>query len=61
MLFTGHVFISQHKVYVCVNGLSGTVYGVSTHVLENGIPFPRVVTQPKNVTLAIEDDQGLWT
>ena len=44
-----------------VEGLSGTEYGVSTYALENGLPFPRVVTQPKNVTVALNNDQGLWT
>ena len=41
-------------------GLTGTQYGVSVFALENGLPFPRVVTLPKNVTVANNNDQGLF-
>ena len=37
---------------VIVDGLSGPDYVVSTYSLENGIPFPRVVTTPKDVIMA---------
>ena len=43
-----------------VNGLSGSQYGISVFMLENQIPFPRVVTSPKTVTVA-DSDQGLKT
>ena len=42
-----------------VTGLAGTQYGVSVFALENGLPYPRVVTLPKNVTVANYSDQGL--
>ena len=32
--------------------LTGTHYGVSVFALEDGLPFPRVVTLLKNVTVA---------
>ena len=46
-------------VLVGVSGLSGTEYRVSVYALENGLPFPRVVTQPKSVVVATNSsDQG---
>ena len=43
-----------------VNDLSGTQYGVSVFALENQLPFPRVVTSPKIVAVA-DNNQGLNT
>ena len=40
-------------------GLTATLYGVIVFALEDGLPFPRVVTLPKNVTAANNNDQGL--
>ena len=39
-----------------VTGLIGTYYGISVFATENGLPFPRVVTLPKNINI---DIQGL--
>ena len=43
---------------VSVKGLSGTLFVVSVFALENQLPFPRVVTSPKTVTVA-DSDRGL--
>ena len=40
--------------------LTGTEYGVSVFALENGLPFPRVITSPKIVILAARSHQGLY-
>ena len=40
-------------------GLTATLYGVTVFALEDGLPFPRVVTLPKNATVANNNDQGL--
>ena len=44
-----------------VTGLTGIEYGVSSFALENGVPFPRVVTLPINITVPAADnnDRGL--
>ena len=42
-----------------VTGLTGTEYEVSMFALENGLPFPRVVTLPKNIAV-LNSHQGLW-
>ena len=44
-----------------MTGLTGTQYGVSMFALENGLPFPRGVTLPKNVTVTNNNDRGLLT
>ena len=51
----------QNSISMNVTGLAGTEYGVSVFALENGVPFPRVVTLPTNITVsaADNDDQGL--
>ena len=51
----------QNNISMNVTGLTGTKYGVSTFALENGLPLPRVVTLPTNVTITSADnkDQGL--
>ena len=51
----------QSSISINVTGLTGTEYGVSSFALENGIPFPRVVTLPTNITVsaADNDDRGL--
>ena len=49
----------QNSISMNVTGLTGTEYGVSVFALENGLPFPRVVTSPKNVIMAVTSDQGL--
>ena len=41
-----------------VNGLSGTLHAVSVFALENGLPFPKVVTSPWIAAVA-GDNQGL--
>ena len=51
----------QSSISTNVTGLTGTEYGVSVFALENGVPFPRMVTLPTNVTVtaADNDDRGL--
>ena len=48
------------KIDMTSTGLTGTRYGVSVFALEDGLPFPRVVTLPKNITVANNNDQGLF-
>ena len=48
------------KISLNVTGLTGAEYGVFTFALENGLPFPRVVASPRNITLS-NSQQGLWT
>ena len=49
----------QNSISMNVTVLTGTEYGVSVFALENGLPFSRVVTSPKNVIMAVTSDQGL--
>ncbi len=52
----------QNSISINVTDLVGIEYGVSSFALENGLPFPRVVTSPikLNITLSMADDnQGL--
>ena len=49
----------QNNISINVTGLSDTEYGVSVFALENGLPFPRVVTSPKTVIMVANSDQGL--
>ena len=49
---------SGSRISLDVTGLTGTEYGVSTFALENGLPFPGVVTLPENITIS-SSDQGL--
>ena len=58
-----HVAKQKEQINIGMNvtGLSGTEYGVSAFTLENGLPFPRVIALPANVTItaANNNDQGL--
>ena len=47
-----------NSISLDVTGLTGTEYGVSTFVLENGLPLLVVVASPKNITLQ-SSHQGL--
>ena len=51
----------NNNISINVTGLIGTEYVVSVFALENGLPFPRVVTLPRTVTviLATSSDKGL--
>ena len=49
----------EDSISMNVTGPTGTEYGVSVFALENGLPFPCVVTSPKNVIIAVTSDQGL--
>ena len=51
----------NYKFSISPIGLTGTEYGVSVFVLENGLPIPGVVTSPKNVDIisVTDNDQGL--
>ena len=51
----------QSSISMNVIGLTGIEYGVSSFALENGLPFPRVVTLPTNITITSADtnDRGL--
>jgi hypothetical protein len=53
----------NNNISMNVTGLTGAdiEYGVSVFALENGLPFPRVVTLPINVTVTAADnnDRGL--
>ena len=49
------------RISLNVTGLTGAEYRVSTFALENGLPFPRVVTSPRNVAILSNSHQGLWT
>ena len=50
----------EDRISLNVTGLTGAEYGVSTFALENGLPFPRVVTSPRNIAVS-NSHQGLWT
>ena len=50
---------TTRNVDVSMTGLSGTKYEVSTYALENGLPFPRAVGLPKNISVNNSDNQGL--
>ena len=41
-------------------GVPGTKYSISVFALEDGLPFPRVVTSPQDVSVATNSDNGLW-
>ena len=49
----------EKNIQVTVTDLTDTMYRVSVFALEDGLPFPRVVTVPKIVTVATDNDQGL--
>ena len=49
----------QNYIGEDVTDLVGTEYGISVFALENGVPFPRVVTSPRNITVEYSNDQGL--
>ena len=49
----------QNNISINVNVLTGTKFGVSVFALEDGLPFPRVVTAPRNITMATNSDIGL--
>ena len=51
----------NNNISINVTGFIGTEYVVSVFALENGLPFPRVVTLPRTVTviLATSSDKGL--
>ena len=50
----------RNNISIDITGLTGTEYGVSVFSLENGLPFPRVVTTPRTVIVAPSSDQGLY-
>ena len=50
--------VNSIDVKLNVTGLIGTYYGISVFATENGLPFPRVVSLPKNINI---DIQGLYT
>ena len=50
---------STQNVDIRVTGLSETEYEVSTFTLKNGLPFPRVVGLPKNISVNNGIKQGL--
>ena len=52
---------SNNIISINVTGLSRAEYSLSVFALEDGIPFPRVVTLPiaKNVTVAANRYRGL--
>ena len=52
---------TEQDIDVNVTDLTETEYGVSVFAMENGLPFPRVVTLPENVNVASNDSQGLCT
>ena len=49
-----------NNISIDITGLTGSEYGVSVFSLENGLPFPRVVTTPRTVIVAPSSDQGLY-
>ena len=50
----------NNNISINVIGLTATEYGISVFALENGLPFPRVVTSPRTViVLTASNDQGL--
>ena len=51
----------NNNISINVTGFIGTEYVVSVFALENGLPFPRVVTLPRTITviLATSSDKGL--
>ena len=55
-----HYIAKVDRISLNVTGLTGAEYGVSTFALENGLPFPRVVTSPRNIAIS-NSHQGLWT
>ena len=54
-----YISSNTHNVDISMTGLSGTEYEISTYTLEDGLPFPRAVSLPKNVTVNSNDNQGL--
>ena len=48
------------KISLIVTGLTGAEYRVSTFAFENGLPFPRVVTSPRNIRILLSSHQG-WS
>ena len=48
----------EDRISVNVTGLTGAGYGVSTFAIENGLPFPSVVTLPKNINITSNHHQG---
>ncbi len=53
----------NNNININVTGLTvaDIEYGVSVFAMENGLPFPRVVTLPTNITVSFADntDRGL--
>ena len=47
------------NIDLSVSGLTGAQYVVSTFVVEKGLPFPRVVTSPKHVTVDSLEQEGM--
>ena len=47
------------RIDMMLTGPAGSQYGVSIFALENGLPFPRVVTLPKNATVVNSNHRGL--
>ena len=47
----------QMNMGLSVRGLTGAQYVVSTFVVDKGLPFPRVVTSPKHVTVQDSHEQ----
>ena len=50
---------TDQNIDLSVSGLTGAQYVVSTFVVEKGLPFPRVVTSPKHVTVDSHEQEGL--
>ena len=50
---------SDKNVDINVTSLTGTQYGVSVFALDNGLPFPRVVTLPVIVDVDQSENQSM--
>ena len=50
---------TDQNIDLSVSGLTGAQYVVSIFVVEKGLPFPRVVTSPKHVTVDSHEQEGL--
>ena len=48
------------RMDIMLTDLTGSQHGVSVFALENGLPFPRVVTSPKNATVGNNNNRGLF-
>ena len=48
------------RMDIMLTDLTGSQHRVSVFALENGLPFPRVVTLPKNATVGNNNSRGLF-